>query len=140
MKKLILIAAAMLISLSVSAAQTLTINGENVQKTVVTMTFDGDNVVLTFSDQTSQKADMATVIITFDSTDASIYSMKTPAGSLLDIDGLTPGTVITVYDAEGRKMLTSKASANQTRLTIESLKAGTYIMKAGKQIVKFVKR
>lgn len=140
MKKLLLFAAGLLLNLSANATQTLKINGETVEKAVVTMTFNGDNVILTFSDQTSQTTDMSTVVLTFDSADASIYSLKSATGSLLNIDGIQPGTEIIVYDAEGRKQLATKASKNSVRISVEKLKAGTYIMKAGNQVVKFVKR
>ena len=54
MKKLKLFTMACLLSVAFTAqagnVQTLVINGEKVEKVVARITFEGDNVVLTFSD------------------------------------------------------------------------------------------
>ena len=140
MKKFLFLTAVLLFSLGASANQKLTINGEEVQKTVATITFDGDNVVLTFSDQSQQTADMATVIISFDTDASAIHSLKSPVGSMLDISGLAEGTELTIYDAAGKKLSYTKAGKDRSTLSVENLKSGVYILKAGNKIVKFVKR
>ncbi len=45
--------------------QTVTVNGSTVDKTVSRMTFDGDKVVMTFTDNTAQTEDMEAVTISF---------------------------------------------------------------------------
>lgn len=121
--------------------QTLTINGETVSKVVARITFDGDNVVLTFSDATTQTADMGSVVLTF-SVDAStaIYSMKSIVEDNLDIDGLEPDTQVVIYNAEGKKMLAARADHARAILQTHSLPGGVYMLKAGNQVIKFVKR
>ena len=44
------------------SGQTITINGQTVDKTATELTFDGDNVILHFNDGTQLSADMASVI------------------------------------------------------------------------------
>ena len=140
MKKYLFLTTFLLLGVMVHAAQKLVINGEEVQKTVATITLDGDNVVLTFSDQSQQTADMATVIISFDTDASAIHSLKSPVGSMLDVSGLTEGTELTIYDATGKKLLSTKASKDTSTLSVENLKNGVYILKAGNKIVKFLKR
>lgn len=140
MKKLLVCLTTLMCCLVVNAAQKLTINGEIVAKAVYTLTFDGDNVILTFSDQTSQTVDMSSVIITFDTGTTDIYSLKMPVESKLDIDGLSADSEISIYDAAGKIVMKAKAENTSQKLSTENLKSGVYILKAGKKIVKFVKK
>jgi uncharacterized surface anchored protein len=121
--------------------QTLTINGEVVSKTVTKMTFEGSNVVLHFNDQSTLAANMSTVVLTLDLSGVdAIGSLKTTVTDKLDISGLAAGTSISIYDASGRLALSALVSDTSTVLSLKTLDSGIYIMKAGKQIVKFVKR
>lgn len=140
MKKLLVCLTTLMCCLFVNAAQKLTINGEIVEKAVYSMTFDGDNVILTFSDQTSQTVDMSNVVITFDAATTDIYSLKMPVGSKLDIDGLSANSEISIYNAAGKMVLKTKAERTSQNLSTEGLKSGVYILKAGNKIVKFVKK
>ena len=45
--------------------QTVTINGQSVNKTVTEITFNGDNLTLTYSDGTSEESDMSFVKLAF---------------------------------------------------------------------------
>lgn len=121
--------------------QTLTVNGERVGKTVARMTFEGDNVVLHFSDGSTQTDDLSVVVLKLDVTSTDgIFALKGTVADKLDIDGLAPGTPVTVYDASGRTVLTAKADEVKAAISVKSLKKGVYMMKAGRQLVKFVKR
>lgn len=139
MKK-ILLATLLLICMSVNAKQTLTINGTEVDKTVVTMTFSGDDVILTFSDETDQTVDMSSVVISFSSSTSIAYTLKTPVGSELNIEGLTEGSEFEIYDATGKMLINAKVNGTSANVSIDSLRSGVYILKAGNQVVKFVKR
>jgi hypothetical protein len=119
--------------------QTLTINGETVQKAVVSMTFDGDNVVLHFDDQTTRTADMAQVVL-LNPVTTDIYSVKGVVSDKLDIQGLAPGTEVIICDASGRMVMKAKADEAHTMLSAKSLKSGIYVMKTGKRVVKFMKK
>jgi len=139
MKKFLL-ATLLLIGMSVNAKQTLTINGTEVDKTVATMTFSGDDVILTFSDETDQTVDMSSVVISFSSSSSIAYTLKTPVGSELNIEGLTEGSEFEIYDSTGKMLINAKANGTSANVSIESLKSGVYILKAGNQVVKFTKR
>jgi len=145
MKKLKQIAMAFMLTIVMSAqagnVQTLTINGEKVEKLVARITFEGDNVVLTFNDQTVQKADMESVKLSFAPEDlTAIGTIKNAVNKTFSIEGLEPGTEIIFYNAEGKQVMKARASEDLTTLKTASLKKGVYLMKAGRQVVKFVKR
>ena len=145
MKKLKLIAMACLLTFVMSAqagnVQTLTINGEKVEKLVARITFEGDEAVLTFSDQTVQKADMESVKLSFAPEDlTAIGTIKNAVNKTFSIEGLEPGTEIIIYNADGKQVMKAHASEDSTILKTTSLKKGIYLMKAGRQVVKFVKR
>lgn len=126
------------------AGQNITINGETVEKEATELTFDGDNVVLHFSDGSSQSADMSTVSITFDSTtgigDIKTFSLKGATEGLLNINGLAPGSKVKVYDASGKMVASGNSADGSLRLDLSNMKGGVYILRTGNNVVKFVKR
>lgn len=67
MKKAYLLLLAGMLSTAVFAGrkQTVKIDGQVIDKTVTEITFDGDNVVLQYSDNTSDQADMSLVTLSF---------------------------------------------------------------------------
>ena len=144
MKKLKLFIMTCLLTVAFTAqaqkVQTLVINGEKVEKVVARITFEGDNVVLTFSDQTVQTADMENVVLSFTPEDlTAIGTIKNAVNKTFSIEGLEPGTEIIIYNTDGKQVLTARASEDLTTLKMSSLKKGVYLMKAGKQVVKFIK-
>ena len=143
-KKVLISVAAMLLGfLPVMAEQEqqLVVNGETVEQTVVQMTFEGDNVVLHFSDQSTQTADMDQVVLKFiPGQVTAIHCLRDVVSDKLDISGLSVGTEVVVFDASGRQVLTAKATDVRMQLSAQSLPGGVYVLKADKQIVKFIKR
>lgn len=119
-------------------SQTLTINGETVEKAVVCITFDGDNVVLHFDDASEQSADMNTVTLKIDISGTGISVLKGEVADRLSVEGLPEGTPVTIYDASGRLVLSARTPLLSSLNS--KLPRGVYVMKAGNQIVKFVKR
>ena len=67
MKKAYLLLLAGMLSTAVFAGskQTVKIDGQLIEKTVSEITFDGDNVVLQYADNTSDQADMSLVTLSF---------------------------------------------------------------------------
>ena len=151
MKKL-LITICLFLSLAVNsyamiatAGQTITINGQIIEKTATELTFDGDNVILRFSDGTSQSADMETVSIVFDNSTTGIdqihsFSFNGTVTGNLNISGIEPGQTIEVFDVSGKKVLSAKASNENINIDISNVKAGVYVLRAGNDMVKFIKR
>ena len=120
--------------------QRLIINGELVEKTVARITFDGDLVVLHFTDNGEQKEDMNTVKIAFSNatsiTDLTVYNMRGVVDGKLYLEGLTQGAEVLIFDATGKQLTRSTSSI----IDVTNLRAGVYVLKADKQVVKFIKR
>ena len=145
MKKLLFLFSAALLMLAspikAETTQTLIINGEPVEKVVTKITFNGDLAVLTFSDATEISEDMGNVILRFSSSPTSIknveaFQLNNVVGDNLDINGLAEGTKVVIYDASGKDVITT----NGSNINVSGLRSGMYILKAGNQIVKFVKQ
>ena len=119
MKKRIIAVSLALMSLCLSAnadvVQTLTINGQKVEKTVSQLTFSGDNVVLHFEGSEESYA-LDDVVLDFSDV-TSINSINT-----FKLNGLVDGRL------------------DISQVNVENFRSGVYILKAGTQIVKFVKR
>jgi nitrogen fixation protein FixH len=120
--------------------QSLIINGETVAKTVAKITFDGDNVVLHFSDATQQTTDMGGVVITFADPTAiqslTAFQLKGIVNGQLNLQNVREGATINVYDAAGRQVV----STRQSQIDLSRQKAGVYVLKVDNHVVKFVKR
>ena len=136
----------MLLLLSVSLAkaelqQQLTINGQTVESIVTRITFEGDNVVLHFKGGDSQTADMDAVVLGFVySPTTSISVLRGTDDNYLDLAGLDEGTVVSIYDPQGKLITTTTAREAKTLLASSSLKNGVYVLKAGPKTVKVMKR
>ncbi len=151
MEKRLLLCLLLLIGLGTNAVaqtqQTVTVNGQTVEKTVVQITFDKDQVVLHFSDGLTQTADMDNVSIAFSPSDAeSISSLQSNAfifhgvvNGQLTIGNVQEGTHLTIFNANGQRMMSAQSTGGTTTLQVSQLPAGTYILKAGSQYVKFQK-
>lgn len=120
MKRISILFAALLMSLHLSAGnkQSITINGITIDKVVKAISFDGDNVVLTYTDDSSDKEDMAlvTLAFTYDGSNTAIKPVVTAQGDK------TPQ----VYSLEG------KAVGEK----IQGLHSGVYIVKGKKILIK----
>ena len=145
MKKLLFLFSDALLMLAspikAATTQTLIINGEPVEKVVTKITFNGDLAVLTFSDATEISEDMGNVILRFSSAptsikDIAVFQMNKVVGDNLLINGLADETHVVIYDASGKDIITTYGS----NINVNGLRPGIYILKAGNQIVKFVKQ
>ena len=145
MRKILSVAAVLLL-MSVSFAkaeskQTLTINGQTVESVVTRITFEGDNVVLHFKGGDSQTADMDAVVLGFEySPTTAISVLRGTVDNYLNLAGLDEGTVVSIYDAQGKLITTTTAREAKAVLSVSTLRSGVYVLKAGRQIVKFNKK
>lgn len=118
MKRISILFAALLMSFHLSAGnkQSITINGITIDKVVKTISFEGDNVVLTYTDDSSDKEDMELVTLAFayDGSSTGISQLTAAKGEkaqqvyTLDgvamgknLQGLRPG----IYIVKGKKIL-----------------------------------
>ncbi len=145
MRKILSVAAVLLL-MSVSFAkaeskQTLTINGQTVESIVTRITFEGDNVVLHFKGGESQTADMDAVVLGFEySPTTSIGVLRGTVDNYLNLAGLDEGTVVSIYDAQGKLVRTTTVREAKAVLSVSTLRSGVYVLKAGRRIVKFNKK
>ncbi len=106
------------LSAEAETKQTVTINGVTSELAVTTITFDGDNVTLTFSDNTTQTEDMADVSIALE------YSTS---------DGITE--VLQTELAEGDQRVYN-LKGQLVGNSLEGLRKGIYITNGKKVVVK----
>ena len=147
MKKIILtLLLCLSTALCVNAQHEIIINGQPVEKTVVQLTFSGDNVILLFEDNSTQTTDMGDVTIRlFDDGTTDIHQLQTfrlkqPVDGRLEIEGVAAAVPVFIYDTTGKIIQRTIATEGMTILDISSLKRGIYLLKTGKQIIKFIKR
>ena len=97
--------------------QTVTVNGQPVDKTVKEITFNGDNVILLFSDNSTQTEDMSLVQLAFS------YGPATGINQLETVQEALQGKV---YNLNGQLVGDS----------IDGLAKGIYIVNGKKVIIK----
>ena len=118
MKKAYLLLLAGMLSTAVFAGskQTVKIDGQLIEKTVSEITFDGDNVVLQYSDNTSDPADMSLVTLSFTYQTTGISQIE-------DIKKALQGKV---YNLQGQYVGSS----------LQGLSKGVYMINGKKVIIK----
>lgn len=125
---------------SAQQGPSVTVNGEVLEKQVVSLTFSGNNVVLHFIDGSELSADMQELVLLFEKgTSTAIEVLKTPVTDRFLLEGLPVGTPVTIYDAQGKIVMTTKTPA-ASLLNVQSLRSGIYLLKADGHFVKFIKR
>lgn len=116
MKKAYLLLLAGMLSTAVFAGskQTVKIDGQVIEKTVSEITFDGDNVVLQYSDNTSDQADMSLVTLSFTYQTTGISQVedikKALQGKFYNLQGQCVGSSLQglskgVYIINGKKVI-----------------------------------
>ena len=147
MKKIVTLLLSLFLTVGTAFAdnsQVVIINGQKVEKFATKITFSGDNAIVTFSDGTTDTADMSNVVIHLNvSTDISkvqTFNFNGLIGDELHLSNIAEGTAVTIYDATGKVLQQVKATDTTLSLNTASLKNGVYVLKAGNQIVKFLKK
>ena len=116
MKKAYLLLLAGMLSTAVFAGskQTVKIAGQVIEKTVSEITFDGDNVVLQYADNTSDQADMSLVTLSFTYQTTGISQVedikKALRGKVYNLQGQYVGSSLQglskgVYMINGKKVI-----------------------------------
>ena len=118
MKKAYLLLLAGMLSTAVFAGnkQTVKIDGQLIEKTVSEITFDGDNVVLQYSDNTSDIGDMSLVTLSFTYQTTGISQ----------VEGIKQALQGKVYNLQGQYVGSS----------LQGLSKGVYIINGKKVIIK----
>ena len=118
MKKAYLLLLAGMLSTAVFAdsKQTVKIDGQVIEKTISEITFDGDNVVLHYADNSSDQADMSLVTLSFSYTTTGISQ----------VEGIKKALQGKVYNLQGQFVGSS----------LQGLSKGVYIINGKKVIIK----
>lgn len=118
MKKAYLLLLAGMLSTAVFAdsKQTVKIDGQVIEKTISEITFDGDNVVLHYADNTSATEDMSLVTLSFSYTTTGISQ----------VEGIKKALQGKVYNLQGQCVGSS----------LQGLSKGVYIINGKKVIIK----
>lgn len=118
MKKAYLLLLAGMLSTAVFAGskQTVKIDGQLIEKTVSEITFDGDNVVLQYADNTSDIGDMSSVTLSFTYQTTGISQ----------VEGIKKALQGKVYNLQGQCVGSS----------LQGLSKGVYIINGKKVIIK----
>lgn len=118
MKKAYLLLLAGMLSTAVFAnsKQTVKIDGQVIEKTISEITFDGDNVVLHYADNSSDQADMSLVTLSFSYTTTGISQ----------VEGIKKALQGKVYNLQGQYVGSS----------LQGLSKGVYIINGKKVIIK----
>ena len=118
MKKAYLLLLAGMLSTAVFAGnkQTVKIEGHVIEKTISEITFDGDNVVLHYADNSSDQADMSQVTLSFSYTTTGISQ----------VEGIKKALQGKVYNLQGQFVGSS----------LQGLSKGVYIINGKKVIIK----
>lgn len=118
MKKAYLLLLAGMLSTAVFAGnkQTVTIDGQVIEKTISEITFDGNNVVLHYADNSSDQADMSLVTLSFSYTTTGISQ----------VEGIKKALQGKVYNLQGQCVGSS----------LQGLSKGVYIINGKKVIIK----
>lgn len=118
MKKayLLLLAAMLSTATFAGSKQTVKIDGLLIEKTVSEITFDGDNVVLQYADNTSDQADMSLVTLSFTYQTTGISQ----------VEGIKQALQGKVYNLQGQYVGSS----------LQGLSKGVYMINGKKVIIK----
>ena len=118
MKKAYLLLLAGMLSTAVFAdsKQTVKIEGQVIEKTISEITFDGDNVVLHYADNTSATEDMSLVTLSFSYTTTGISQ----------VEGIKKALQGKVYNLQGQCV----------GFSLQGLSKGVYIINGKKVIIK----
>ena len=118
MKKAYLLLLAGMLSTAVFAGskQMVKIDGQVIEKTISEITFDGDNVVLQYSDNTSDRGDMSLVTLSFTYQTTGISQ----------VEGIKQALQGKVYNLQGQCVGSS----------LQGLSKGVYIINGKKVIIK----
>lgn len=129
-----------------AATQTITVNGQTVEGKMVTqITFSGDQATLTFDDSSTQTEAIDLINIAFAYTAdgigrVNLFEVSGIVDGNLQISGLNAGTTLRIYDTTGRSRAAATATQGVTSVDVSRLSSGVYIVRAGKQVIKFMKK
>ena len=71
--------------------------------------------------------------------DGPFFYIKGHVSDVLRLEGVTPGAEIGIYAANGVQKYLGKSSGRNASVDVSRLSRGVYILRVGRQAVKFIK-
>ena len=150
MRKLLLFMLTLLAVNSSQAAGVFKVNGEDIQKTPTLITLDNSkigNILVQFSDNSVVSYNMNLVefcpnessSIQDTKKDGAFFFIKGHVRDILQLEGITPGAEIGIYAANGVQKYLGKSSGRNASVDVSRLSRGVYLLRVGRQAVKFIK-
>lgn len=119
-------------------------NGNKPWRTVVMVTFEKNDIVLHWSDNTTMSNDMARLMLDLASTEginsARIQSVNGIYNGVVRLNGLIPNSSLAIYDFCGIKQYETYVSDSSMKLDISQLNTGVYLLKNKNIVVRFAKQ
>ena len=154
MKRKLLLALVLLLTVTVQAQsdRLLKINGEAVEKDPVSITLDymeRGNVIVEFTDGTKVSCNMNRLEILpngpmairkLERVGEGFFVIKGAVRDELRVEGADPGADVMIYSAGGTLLMKGKADSSLYVTDVSRLQRGVYLLRIGKQAVKFVKQ
>ena len=150
MRKFLSLLVALLTVFNSQAAGVIKVNGEEIKKTPTLITMDYSqigNILVQFSDSSVVSYNMNLVEFCPNEVNAiqntmkegTFFHIKGHVRDVLCLEGLTPGAEIAVYSANGEQKYLGKSNGENMSVDVSRLSRGVYVLRVGRQAVKFIK-
>ncbi|MGX8683196.1 MAG: T9SS type A sorting domain-containing protein, partial [Bacteroidales bacterium] len=132
------------------AAGVIKVNGEEIKKTPTLITLDYSKagyIQVQFSDSSVVSYNMNLVEFCPNEVNAiqntmkegTFFHIKGHVRDVLHLEGITSGAEIAVYSANGEQKYLGKSNGENMSVDVSRLIRGVYVLRVGRQAVKFIK-
>lgn len=150
MRKLFFTLFMLLSACCIQAAGVFKVNGEVIEKTPALITMNNYQtgfIQVKFTDGSEISYNMnliefypnETTSIKGTTKGGIFFHIKGHVRDVLQLEGITPGSEISIYSAGGMQEFRGKSSGENTTVDVSRLNQGVYILRVGHQSVKFIK-
>lgn len=150
MRKFLSLLVALLTVFNSQAAGVIKVNGEEIKKTPTLITLDYSRagyIQVQFSDSSVVSYNMNLVEFCPNEVNAiqntmkegTFFHIKGHVRDVLCLEGITSGAEIAVYSANGEQKYLGKSNGENMSVDVSHLSRGVYVLRVGRQAVKFIK-
>jgi len=150
MRKFLSLLVALLTVFNSQAAGVIKVNGEEIKKTPTLITLDYSKagyIQVQFSDSSVVSYNMNLVEFCPNEVNAiqntmkegTFFHIKGHVRDVLCLEGITSGAEIAVYSANGEQKYLGKSNGENMSVDVSRLSRGVYVLRVGRQAVKFIK-
>lgn len=150
MRKFLSLLVALLTVFNSQAAGVIKVNGEEIKKTPTLITLDYSKagyIQVQFSDSSVVSYNMNLVEFCPNEVNAiqntmkegTFFHIKGHVRDVLHLEGIISGAEIAVYSANGEQKYLGKSNGENMSVDVSHLSRGVYVLRVGRQAVKFIK-